>query len=215
MGQTKKNPATPFLRYSPNGRLFAIWTEDDDSATSQQTQAGTHQHHSGKMAPSPMRDALLASSADGGKTWTSPKQVNRSVEAIQGEENGPKVAFGAGDKAYAVWSIPGDKGDKTRANIRFAMADGKGGFTPAKTLNEVKDAGRFPIIEFSPAIQATRRFPSKDGGQSWSPGSASEPCQGQRQPARLALLRKQLHVAWTETAVEDSRAVLRSATVAK
>ena len=150
LGQTMKNPATPFLRYSPDGRLFAIWTEDADSATSQQTHAGTHPHHSGKMAPSPMRDALLASSADGGKTWTSPKQVNRSVEAIQGEENGPKVAFGAGDKAYLVWSIPGDKGDKTRANIRFAMADGKDGFTAARTLNEVKNAARFPIIEFAP-----------------------------------------------------------------
>src|SRR5688572_27874121 len=30
------------------------------------------------------------------------------------------------------------------------MEDGKGGFTPARTLNEVKDAGRFPIIEAMP-----------------------------------------------------------------
>jgi hypothetical protein len=109
-----------------------------------------HQHHSGKMIPSPMRDALLAFSDDGGKTWSSPKQVNRSVEAIQGEENGPKVALGPDSKAYAVWSIPGGKGDKTRANIRFAMEDDKGAFTPARTVNEVRDAARFPIIEFSP-----------------------------------------------------------------
>jgi len=53
-------------------------------------------------------------------------------------------------KAFVVWSIPGEKGDITRANIRFAMEDGKGGFTPAQTLNEVKDAGRFPIIETMP-----------------------------------------------------------------
>lgn len=45
---------------------------------------------------------------------------------------------------------PGAKGDKTRANIRFAMEDGKGGFTPARTLNEVKDTARFPIIEATP-----------------------------------------------------------------
>jgi hypothetical protein len=97
-----------------------------------------------------MRDVFLAWSADGGKTWSSPSRVNSSFEAVQGEENGPKVAFGKDNKANVVWSIPGAKGDKTRANIRFAMEDGKGGFTPAKTLNEVKDAARFPIIETTP-----------------------------------------------------------------
>ena len=76
--------------------------------------------------------------------------MNRSAAAIQEEENGPKVAFGANNKAYVVWSIPGGKGDKTRANIRFAMEDEKGGFSPARTLNEVRDAARFPIIEVSP-----------------------------------------------------------------
>jgi hypothetical protein len=101
------------------------------------------------MAPSPLRNALLAASADGGKTWATPKLVNTAKEAIQGEENGPKLAFGA-NRTYAVWSIPGEKGDKTRANIRFAMDDGRGGFAPARTLNEVKDAARFPTVEFSP-----------------------------------------------------------------
>jgi hypothetical protein len=150
LGQSEKNPATPFLRYSSDGRLFAIWTEDEDSATSKPIHAATHEHHSGKMAPSPMRDALFAFSLDGGKTWSNPKQVNRSLEAIQGEENGPKIALGPDSKVYAVWSIPGGKGDKTRANIRFAMEDGQGGFTPARTVNEVRDAARFPIIEFAP-----------------------------------------------------------------
>ena len=74
---------------------------------------------------------------------------NSEVEAAQGEENGPKVAF-AHNKAYVVWSIPGEKGDKTRANIRFAMDDGKGRFTAARTLNEVRDTARFPIIETTP-----------------------------------------------------------------
>ena len=104
----------------------------------------------GDRAPSPMRNAFLAWSADAGKTWSSPRRVNSTVEAVQGEENGPKVAFNKDNKAYVVWSIPGEKGDKTRANIRFAMEDGNGGFTPAKTLNEIKDAGRFPIIEATP-----------------------------------------------------------------
>jgi hypothetical protein len=149
IGNIEASPSTPFLRYAPDGRLFAIWTEDEFGQKIQPSRSSAHQH-SGKMAPSPLRNALLAASSDGGKTWSSPQTVNSVKEAVQGEENGPKVAFGADNRAYVVWSIPGEKGDKTRANIRFAMDDGKGGFTPARTLNEVKDAGRFPIIEVAP-----------------------------------------------------------------
>lgn len=150
LGNPDRNPSTPFLRYAPDGRLNAIWTEDQGVTWPKGKPQATHQHGSGDRAPSPMRNALLASSNDGGKHWSPAKQVNSEVEAVQGEENGPKVAFGRDNKAYVVWSIPGDKGNKTRANIRFAMEDGNGGFTPARTLNEVKNAARFPIIEFAP-----------------------------------------------------------------
>ena len=150
LGDNEKHPSTPFLRYSPDGRLFAVWTEDHDTSWPQGSQPAMHQHRSGDMAASPMRNAMLAWSADGGETWSSPWRVNSTVEAVQGEENGPKVAFSADKRAYVVWSIPGEKGDKTRANIRFAMDDGKGRFTAARTLNEVKDAARFPIIETTP-----------------------------------------------------------------
>jgi hypothetical protein len=149
LGQPEKNPSTPFLRYTPNGRLFAVWTEDHDVLWPEGRHPGGHQRMSGDRAPSPMRNALLAWSDDG-KTWSSARRVNSSVEAVQGEENGPKVAVGKDNRAYVVWSIPGGKGDKTRANIRFAMDDRKGGFTPARTLNEVSDAARFPIIETTP-----------------------------------------------------------------
>jgi hypothetical protein len=104
----------------------------------------------GDRAPSPMRNAFIASSSDGGQTWTAAQRINAGVEAVQGEENGPKLAFDRNGRIFAVWSIPGAKGDKTRANIRFAMQDAKGGFTAARTLNEVQDAGRFPIIESTP-----------------------------------------------------------------
>jgi hypothetical protein len=148
LGDSERNPSTPFLRYAPDGRLFAIWTEDHDKPWPNGRPTG-HQH-GGDRSASPMRNALVASSVDGGKTWSAPRRVNSAAEAVQGEENGPKIAVGADKRAYFVWSIPGEKGDKTRANIRFAMDDGKGGFTPARTLNEVKDAARFPIIEFAP-----------------------------------------------------------------
>ena len=150
IGKTAANPSTPFLRYAPDGRLFAIWTEDHDILWPQGKRSAYHQHMAGDRAPSPMRNAFLAWSTDGGKTWSPRKRVNSEVEAVQAEENGPKVAFDSNNRAYVVWSIPDGKGDKTRANIRLAMEDDKGGFTPARTLNEVKDAARFPIIEAMP-----------------------------------------------------------------
>jgi hypothetical protein len=150
LGRSEANPSTPFLRYSPDGRLFAVWTEDHETPWPAGKPHPGHGAMGGDRAPSPMRNALVASSSDGGKTWTAAKRINSNVEAVQGEENGPKVAFDRGGKLFVVWSVPGGKGDKTRANIRFAMEDGKDGFTPARTLNEVKDAGRFPIIETTP-----------------------------------------------------------------
>ncbi|HEX2933163.1 MAG TPA: sialidase family protein [Candidatus Binatia bacterium] len=150
IGDTELNPATPFLRYAPDGRLFAIWTEDEPSQPPQTKPVAAHNHKMSDRDASPMRTAMLASSSDGGKTWSKVNRVNRETEAVQGEENGPKIAFGRDNRAYIVWSIPGQKGDKTRANIRFAMDDGKGGFTPTRTLNEVADAARFPIIETTP-----------------------------------------------------------------
>jgi hypothetical protein len=150
LGTAKDNPSTPFLRYSPDGRLFAVWTEDHDTPWPDGKPHPGHGPFSGDREPSPMRNAFLASSSDGGKTWTSAKRINGSVEAVQGEENGPKLAFDRSGRVFAVWSIPSMNGDKTRANIRLAMDDGNGGFTPARTLNEVQDAGRFPIIETMP-----------------------------------------------------------------
>ena len=150
IGESAANPSTPFLRYAPDGRLFVVWTEDHDTTLPQEKMFTAHQHMSGDRAPSPMRNAFVAWSTDSGKTWSSRKRVNSEVEAVQGEENGPKIAFDGKSRAYIVWSIPGSKGDKTRANIRFALEDGKGSFTPARTLNEVKDTARFPLIEATP-----------------------------------------------------------------
>ena len=151
LGRSAKNPSTPFLRLAPDGRLFAVWTEDDERAVPPAKQdAVAHEHGSMMRAPSPMRLILLASSNDSGRTWTRFSQVNSVVEAIEGEEGGPRLALDKNNRAYVVWSVPNEKGDKTRANIRFAMEDGKGGFTPARTLNEIKNTGRFPIIETMP-----------------------------------------------------------------
>src|SRR4051812_22940102 len=60
LGDKDKNPSTPFLRLAPDGRLFAVWTEDDDRALPKAQQATAHQHGSMmKRPPSPMRLALI------------------------------------------------------------------------------------------------------------------------------------------------------------
>ena len=102
LGSRDADPSTPFLRYAPDGRLFAVWTEDHDNSSAQARERTEHHSGSGKMAPSPMRNVYLAASSDGGKTWAPPKRVNSETEAVQGEENGPKVAFDKNSRAYVV-----------------------------------------------------------------------------------------------------------------
>jgi len=92
LGDSERNPSTPFLRYAPDGRLFAVWTEEHDKPWPNGRPTG-HQH-GGDRAASPLRNAMVAASVDGGKTWSAPRRVNSDVEAVQGEENGPKIAVG-------------------------------------------------------------------------------------------------------------------------
>src|SRR6185295_2736368 len=59
LGTSAANAASPFLRFAPDGRLFAIWTEDETDQPTKSSSPSAH-HQSGKMAPSPLRAALLA-----------------------------------------------------------------------------------------------------------------------------------------------------------
>ena len=111
LGTSAANPATPSLRFAPDGRLFAIWTEDETGQVTKSSNTSEN-HHSGKMAPSPLRAALLAVSSDNGKSWSAAKRVNTTKEAIQGEENGPKVAFTSDNRAYVVGPFPAKRATK-------------------------------------------------------------------------------------------------------
>jgi hypothetical protein len=144
LGKTENNPSTPFLRYGPDGRLYAIWTEEDPDPAARTARVVSYE------GTSTVRAALVAWSADGGKSWSEPRQVNDSVEKVQDGESGPRIAFGADNKVYVVWSITGETGILLQGNVRMAMEDGKGAFTPARTLNEVKGSARFPVVEVAP-----------------------------------------------------------------
>ncbi len=155
VGRADAGPASPFLRSGPDGKLVMAWTEKEPGApagdaggTSSGENANNHSH--GSTAAAGTRAAFMAISADGGQTWSTPQRVNDRSENVQGDENLPKVAFGNQGKLYTAWSIPGAKGDKMRANIRFAHTDASGQFLPAVTLNEIPDVARFPALELSP-----------------------------------------------------------------
>src|SRR4051794_8829079 len=53
IGTTAANPSTPFLRYSPDGRLFAVWTEDHDTPWPQEKAPAGHHGMGGDRGPSP------------------------------------------------------------------------------------------------------------------------------------------------------------------
>lgn len=170
-GQPSANAHSPFLRVAPNGHLYMTWAARDSRAPVNRTPTAApaghaHHHHHGQTAsPTPGRvatgtaqrtavkappvltAAFLATSTDGAQTWSEPVRINDRLEVVQGDENLPKVAFGRDGKVYAVWSIPNEKGDRMRANIRFAVSDAGGPFGPAVTLNDVPDAARFPALE--------------------------------------------------------------------
>lgn len=161
VGHAAASPASPFLRVGPDGKLYAIWTEQDQDAQTGQTDGtstgnnSSDQGHSGhgsqsSESPAGMRAAFMAVSADGGQTWSTPQRVNDQSENVQGDENLPKLAFGGQGQIYATWSIPNAKGDKMRANIRFSHMAESGQFMPAVTLNEIPDIARFPALEVSP-----------------------------------------------------------------
>jgi hypothetical protein len=148
LGRVDKNPSTPFLRVSPDGRLYAVWTEDDFDRVDRAGEFAPSERIVGK--PTALRAALIAASRDGGKSWSRPMRVNDAKEKVQDGESAPRIAFGADNRVYAVWSATAKSGIVLQGNVRFATEDGKGGFTPARTLNDVDGSGRFPVVETTP-----------------------------------------------------------------
>lgn len=148
LGRVDKNPSTPFLRVSPDDRLYAIWTEDDFDPAERAAEFAPIGKTIGK--PLTLRVALIAASSDGGKSWSRPARVNNTKEKIQDGESAPRIAFGADHRVYAVWAATAKSGIVLQGNVRFATEDGKGGFTPARTLNDVDGSARFPVVETVP-----------------------------------------------------------------
>ena len=149
LGQPARNPSSPFLRTGPDGRVYAVWTEDDPTPGPRPRPAADPSRRGHWMITFDMRVVLLASSGDGGATWTAPRRVNSVTEAAQGEENEPKVAFAPDGRALVAWSIPSERG--TRAERTCGSRWRTGGRVHVQPdWNEVPNAARFPLLEPTP-----------------------------------------------------------------
>lgn len=98
LGKAEANPSTPFLRYSPDGRLFAVWTEDHDRPWPAGKPHFGHKSMRGDRAPSSMRNTLVASSSDGGKTVymvDREADVNKICNPVLRKSTDGGATFGA------------------------------------------------------------------------------------------------------------------------
>ena len=118
LGTSAANAASPLLRFAPDGRLFAIWTEDETGQTTKSSSPSAH-HQSGKWRPRQCAKPYWLHRRTAAKLGRAAKRVKQRERSDQGEENGPKIAFSADNRAYIVWSIPGEK--VTRRGPMFAL----------------------------------------------------------------------------------------------
>lgn len=73
-------------------------------------------------------NAFYARSSDGGRSFSTAVQVNRSSEATVGGERGPKIALGRRGSLHLVWMAPRGRG------LFYARAGGDGRFAPERNL---------------------------------------------------------------------------------
>lgn len=82
---------------------------------------------------------VLQSSDDGGKSWTSPRRIQKEPEAISADgENRPKLAFGTHGQLYISYTKPLAK--PYTGEIRFVRSDDGGKtFLPPLTVHANRD----------------------------------------------------------------------------
>ena len=123
--ESSDGTARRILGATPDGRLFAVWTEDHDTPWPQGKQSGEHQHMAGDRAPSPMPATAAATTSRPRFGVSSPPAIYRDL-VITGSLLQEYPARGpAGDvRAYdmstgaLVWQFhtvprPGERGHDT------------------------------------------------------------------------------------------------------
>jgi hypothetical protein len=149
-GRPEASPAWPFMRIAPDGRLYLVWTEKDQTHGAAPSTTDNTAHNHNHAPDSNLRAAYISASMDDGQTWSAPLRINDQPENVQGDENEAKIAFGKDGQLYTAWAIPDPTGNKMKATIRFSMLDQSGQFKPAQSLNEVPNAARFVALQTAP-----------------------------------------------------------------
>ncbi len=82
---------------------------------------------------------VLQMSSDMGKTWTAPKRIQQTPEAVSADgENRPKLAFGSKGEIYVAYTKPLAK--PYTGDIRFVRStDGGQSFAPPVTVHANRD----------------------------------------------------------------------------
>ena len=177
-----------------------------------------------------IRNHVLRKSIDGGKTFAAPVVISNDGWQVpscphSGPSIGPRLSRVAARNLVHAWS------DGTEAGIYYSVStDGGKSFQPrrlvqANTAPEILYATltlgnddtvylAWSNLDNKNRAQIFLRTLSRDG-RSWGPIQQVSNAEGNASRPVLALLKDRLHVAWTETDGENSRVMLRSATVTR
>ena len=150
LGRPEANPSTPFLRFSPDGRLFAVWTEDHDTPWP----AGKPHpgHRTDERRPRAIADAQRIH-----------RFIQRRREDLERGETGQQrhrsrtrrrkwAEIGFRPRWKNLRRLVHPRRERRQDPSQYSLCNGRRQrrLHAARTLNEVQDAGRFPIIETTP-----------------------------------------------------------------
>jgi hypothetical protein len=177
-----------------------------------------------------IRNHVLRKSIDGGKTFAAPVLIsNDGWQVPSCPHSGPSIGRDTHGRLHVTWFTLGRS--EKEAGIYYSVSNDHGkSFAPRRLVH----ANTAPEILYSTltvgnddtVYLAWSNLDSYNRAQvfvrsvsaddlSWGPIQQVSNAKGNARRPVLAVSKNQLHVAWTETDGEESRVVLRSATVAR
>jgi hypothetical protein len=175
-----------------------------------------------------IRNHVLRKSTDGGKTFGTPVEIsNDGWQVPSCPHSGPSIGRDSRGRLHVSWFTQGRS--EKEAGVYYSVSkDGGRSFAPRhlihantapETLYNHLVVGNDDTVYFAWSnldganrAQVYVRTLAADG-RSWSPIQQISNATANASRPMLALMKDQLHVAWTETDGETSRVVLRSARV--
>jgi len=176
-----------------------------------------------------IRNHVLRKSTDGGATFGTPVEISDDGWQVPScPHSGPSIGRDRRGRLHVSWFTLGRSEKEAGIYYSLSKDDGKS-FAPrrlvqANTAPEVlynnlavgEDDTVYLVwsnLDADNRAQIFMRTIRVDGN--WSPIQQLSHAKGDASRPALALSKNQLHVAWTETEGENSRAVLRNATVSQ